>query len=248
MQLDPYEDIAAYYDCEHDQFVDDIDFYLEHLTDGPVLEVGAGTGRIMVALLRSGLTVWGVDMSEAMLRRAEIRLAAFPAARLVRGNIDDLPVDLGFPTVILPLNTLWHLPDNDAQIQLLRHIKARMPAHGRLFVDVSNPLSLSDRGAWGTMRERYSGPCEDGSLHVMSTAWDNEAEQRLRLSLTFDVTHRDGWVKRKHTTLVLRYVYRYELDLMLRQAGFSVLEVFGSYTGDPYVTDSPNLIAVAGAD
>lgn len=243
--MDDYEHIAAYYDCEHDRFVEDIAFYLDRITGGPVLEIGVGTGRIMAPLLGSGLEVWGVDPSAAMLQRAERRVRSFPAAHLLRGGVDVLPPDARFPTVILPLNTLWHIPDNDAQVHLLRTIRTRMTSGSRLFIDVSNPLSLADRGARGAMRERFSGQCEGGHLRIVSAAWDNEAEQQLQLSLTYDLTRPDGSLLRTHATLELRYLYQYELELVLGQAGFSVVDLYGSYEGEPYETESPNLIAVA---
>ena len=54
-------------------------------TGGPILEIGAGTGRVAAALAESGFEVVGVDRSTAMLRLAEERRASLApevAARL----------------------------------------------------------------------------------------------------------------------------------------------------------------------
>src|SRR5438046_1137395 len=54
---------------------------------GPLLELGAGTGRISLPLGRAGVSVVGIDRSEPMLARARQRiLRAKPARRLTRGR------------------------------------------------------------------------------------------------------------------------------------------------------------------
>lgn len=245
--MDPYRDIAAFYDCEHDAFQDDISFYLDQVTEGPVLEVGSGTGRIMLPLLRSGLEVWGVDPSAAMLDRSRLRLARFSEAKLVCGTVADVAVEPRFRTVILPLNTLWHLPNTSSQLAMLREIRARVDEGATLLVDVSNPLSLADRGARGEIRERFSGPCGSEHLRVLSSAWDDQATQQLALSLTYDITDPAGSVRRVHAAMQLRYLYRYELELVLRSGGFASEDVYGSYDREPYRADSTNLLVVAEA-
>lgn len=247
MTVDPYRHIAALYDCEHDAFNEDAAFYLDHVIEGPVLEVGSGTGRITLALLRSGLEVWGVDPSAAMLDRGRARLADFANAHLVPGIVADLPPELRFGTAILPLNTLWHLPDNESQLALLREVRSRMESGGMLLVDVSNPLALAERGARGETRVRFKGPCNDEHLTVMSSAWDDEGSQQLSLSLIYDTTDVSGSVRRTHAAFGLRYLYRYELELILRLGGFKSRAVYGSYDGEPYLADSANILVVAWA-
>ncbi len=243
--LDPYRDIATYYDCEHDRYREDIAFFLRHIGAGPVLEVGAGTGRIMESIARSGIEVWGVDPSAGMLERAREKLSSLAEAHLVHGTVADLPAGLTMRTAILPLNVLWHFLNTDAQLRLLVGVRARLMPGGKLIIDVSNPLTLADRGGRGEVRERFSGPCGDGYLRVSSSTWDDEAEQLLTLSLVYDVTDQRGSVRRTQTVLELRYLYRFELELLLCQAGFGPRELYGSYDLDPYDALSPKLLVIA---
>ena len=64
--MNEYDSIAAYYDIEHDDFRDDVDLYLNLIQEGPLLEIGAGTGRILGRLADTGLEAWGVEPSSAM--------------------------------------------------------------------------------------------------------------------------------------------------------------------------------------
>ena len=95
--LEPFED-AALYDWEYRRRRDDVRFYrmLAGERGGPVLDLGCGTGRLMVPLLRDGHVVVGVDRAPPMLARAAARVARLRAelrrrALLVRGDLRALP-------------------------------------------------------------------------------------------------------------------------------------------------------------
>ncbi|MFC3067710.1 class I SAM-dependent methyltransferase [Phenylobacterium soli] len=82
---------------------------------GSVLELGAGSGRIAVALAERGLAVTGVDLSRPMLEQAEKRRAALPAAAAGRlelrlGDMTALDLKRSFDLVICPYFTLAHVP------------------------------------------------------------------------------------------------------------------------------------------
>lgn len=245
---DPYETIAAYYDLEHASLQDDVEFYLNVLHSGPVLEVGTGTGRVMLALVRSGLEVWGVDRSEAMLRVARRRLEGYPGAHLVQADARELRLNTSFAAALLPLNTLWHLTDVDAQIRALRGLRPSLIDGGMLVIDLSNPFTMVDRGGLGEVRQRFE--VQDGERHITgySAAWDDRATQLLRLSLSYEATAPNGAIFRSRAELDLRYLYRFELELLLRHCGYRLRELFGSYSYEEYSETSPNLIALASPD
>lgn len=245
--MDPYDLIAAYYDQEHAGFTEDIDLYLEHLPAGRVLEMGAGSGRLTEALARAGLEVWAVDRSDAMLQRARHRLGEPPHVHLIHADMVQLDLDITFTSAVFTLNTLWHVTDAGSQVDVLRVARRHLEDGGLLIADHSNPLTLADRRANGQVRQRYHGVSESQSLTIWSAAWDDEVEQTLSLTLHYDVTDNEGSVGRVSSDLLLRYVYRSELELMLQAAGFQVREVFGTYDEEEYGSESPNLILLAEA-
>jgi SAM-dependent methyltransferase len=241
---DPYEAVAQFYDLEHQNFGSDVDFYLQTVQDGPVLEVGVGTGRVMLPLLEAGFDVWGVDTSPAMLSRATPKTEGFPKSHLVQASVLEMGLDVLFRSALMPLNTLWHLPSSDEQVAALRSIQRHLDQDGLLILDLSNPFTLPERGSWGEVRQRLR--CQMGEESVMgwSASWDDEAAQTLRMSLTYDRARSDGRVQRSLSEFILRYVYAGELSLMLLLAGFAKPNLFGSYELDAYSAASPNLIAV----
>ena len=89
---------APFYDWENARTVGrrDVPFWrrLAAAQDGPVLELGCGTGRITIPTARAGAHVYGIDRSAAMLARARSRvkrLKGTGSAALVRGDIRELP-------------------------------------------------------------------------------------------------------------------------------------------------------------
>jgi SAM-dependent methyltransferase len=163
----------------------------------------------------------------------------------IQRGLPDLRADGPFAAAILPLNTLWHLPDVDSMIAGLERIRSVLRPGGFLICDLSNPLTLADRGAHGDVRERFRRSFGADMLICQSAAWDDAAEQVLELQLTYDLVSPAGTVTRTVTSLELRYLYRSELDLTLRISGFSIREVFGSYDLDAYSASSPQLLVVA---
>jgi len=243
--MEPYDAIAAYYDLEHDGFDDDVELYRQMLYEGPILEVGAGTGRVAVPLAQEGIEVWGVDVSEAMLDRARERAGDAPALYLIHGDVRHLNLERRFRAAILPLNALWHLRDIDAQLEGLGAIARHLEPGARIIIDTSNPHTMDDRGASGSIRVRFHGNVSGDRVTGYSAAWDDEAQQMLTLDLWYDRLEPDGRVRRESARLELRYLYRHELELLMRLAGFQPEHVYGSYALDPYETVSERLLFTA---
>lgn len=243
--MNEYDAIAAFYDCEHAHFEDDIQFYLHALPPGTVLEVGSGTGRVAGKLAAAGYQVHGIEPSESMLVWARERFNDTPNPTFALGSLSDLPGGRRFASAILSLNTLWHITDARSQVAALRNLRRTMAPGAMLLLDVTNPLSMADRGANGQVRERFRGPCGDALLVIQSAAWDDQASQLLHLDLTYDCVSSSGAVTRTPSSLLLRYLYRSEVELMLELAGFQLREIFGSYEMGAFTADSDNILAVA---
>ncbi|MCO5219127.1 MAG: class I SAM-dependent methyltransferase [Thermomicrobiales bacterium] len=109
---DPYAEIVELYDLEHNDYFDDIELLvaLAELGEGPILELGCGSGRVIQPLAEAGHTVIGIDASEPMLAAARARLTGL-LATVVAGDMADMQAVPGGPfgMIIASLNSLMHL-------------------------------------------------------------------------------------------------------------------------------------------
>jgi SAM-dependent methyltransferase len=122
--IDLYQEHAWVYDAAFDWDIEDeVDWLIERLGEGveTILEPACGSGRMFPPFAKRGITVFGVDMSEDMLARAETRMAAhgLPAPRTFRSDIRDFDLGGTCDGAICPINSLAYLLTEE---ELLRHL------------------------------------------------------------------------------------------------------------------------------
>ncbi|MEM7743068.1 MAG: class I SAM-dependent methyltransferase [Pseudomonadota bacterium] len=109
---------------------------------GPVLEFGAGTGRISRILAAAGCEVTAVDLSPQMLAAARVN-AADDAARgritWLEGDMRSLDLGRTFGSVIVPARSFMHLLTPDAQRRALEVFRTHLAPGGRLVLDLFDP-------------------------------------------------------------------------------------------------------------
>lgn len=243
-----YAVIAAYYDLEHEGLTDDIALYRQfaRAEGSPILVLGAGTGRVSHALLRDEHEVWSVDRSPEMLGIARRRLDGVAGSHIVEADLTELDLPVRFAMAVAPLDVFSHLPGAAEQQRALGGLKRHLVPGGLLVLDLANPHTLPSQEENGIVRERFRECAEGRAITVWISIETDAANQTIALHLSYDVSV-GGPLTRQQTTLRLRWVYRYELELLLAAAGFDVDEVYGDYELGQYATNSPRLIVTARA-
>lgn len=235
------------YDEQYAHYRDDLVFYTILAADygSPVLELGCGTGRVALALAGAGHTVVGVELSGAMLARAEQRLGeAGVTERVSLHQADMRMLQLGkrFPLVIAPFNTMMHLytlPDQDAA---LAAVKRHLEVGGAFALDLYTPnFSNLDRLRREPEWAHIGG--KRGELFIYQTH-DADA-QLLESNYYLDTVAENGTLMRQTAVLKQRYYTRFELERALLQAGFTQVQVYGGFDKRRYSHDAPNLVVVA---
>lgn len=252
-----YDKIASFYDLIHADLTEDVDFLLT-LADqavGPILELGCGTGRILLPLVRAGFFVTGVDSSSAMLARATEQLSfELPAtqarAKLVEGDMTTLQLEARFGLAIISYNTLMHF-EGVAIAALLRNIWEHLQAGGMLFVDVDNPFEISDPNDDDLLvLERTMTDPETGDKIIQAaSSWVNRDAQYRHITWLFDVSPSAGGpISRTIVEADYHYLFPHELETALAGAGFRLEALFGDYNREAFGEDSARLIALAKRD
>lgn len=249
-----YDQLARFYDLTHEALTADRAFIgaLAAEASGLILELGCGTGRVLLPLARAGHTVTGVDSSAAMLARARQRLAAEPEAvrarvALVEAEMAALPDDGRFALVLIAYNTAMHLSPADLRV-VLRRVRRALREDGRLFIDVANPYALADLSEERLLAvENVLTDVEAGeTILQMSSSWPDETAQQVHVLWLYDaIPAGGGAVQRTAVQMVYHYLFPHEWELALREAGLRLVQLAGDYDGAPFTEESPRLLLTA---
>lgn len=250
-----YQNIARYYDLLHSELVDDIEFLLKlaETTGDPILELGCGTGRILIPFARSGHRVVGADASGEMLAIARAKLAGErPGTQsrvaLRQADFTEIDLDEEFGLAIIAYNTLMHLAPQ-AVAKSLATLRRHLRPEGILYIDVDNPMDVHDPGQDGLLLvDRTATDAEHDEFVVLSVSSIGDGERQIReTTWLIDVSPANGGpVKRTVAQSTLHYYFAHQLQQILQTAGFRPVGQFGDYQRRPYDADrSPRLLIVA---
>lgn len=239
-----YTPFADLYDRQYALYRDDLRFY-EQLARGAesVLELGAGSGRVTRELARAGARVTGLELSPGMLDRARARLAgAGLEARLVRGDMRDFDLEERFDLVVAPFNALMHLYTPRDQLAALRNVRRHLKPGGSFAFDVYVPRF----GPEGVLRHEGETFYEAGARTDVFVLQRIDRLNQLATTEYFVDTGGEGALRREYHTLTQRYYTRFELEWLLRHAGFTA-RLAGSFEGGPLGEDSEVMVVTCQA-
>lgn len=252
-----YDRIAHYYDLTHADLTDDIEWVLSLAKEaaGPVLELGCGSGRLLLPLARAGCTVTGIDNAAAMLARARARLQNEPddvKSRIELLEMDMAALDLAgkdgrFALAIIPYNTFMHL-DSRQKSAALKGIKRYLAGNGRLFIDLINPFAIAatpnDHAL--SLENRFTDPQTGHIVLQMASNHLDEASQLLRITWIYDASPPGGGpVQRTAATADYHYLFPHQIELLLQEAGFRLTSLAGNYDLSSFTEESERLLITA---
>src|SRR5215831_4357810 len=147
MSNDEYGLIADFYDYVVPYRTrQDIDFFVDaaRKSGGPVLEVGCGTGRVLIPTARAGIDIVGLDLSSGMLdicrkRSLEESEAVRSRVRLVQGDMRNFDAGQRFSLATIPFRPFQHLTTVEDQLACLASIHRHLVDGGELILDLFNP-------------------------------------------------------------------------------------------------------------
>jgi len=248
---DLYDHVALYRDRP------DIAFFVEAASKAgsPVLEVGCGTGRVLIPTARSGVDVVGLDLSPHMLAVCRERLRDEPEAvqsriRLVQADMRRFDIGRVFTLVTLPFRPFQHLLTVEDQLSCLESIRRHLADGGRLILDVFNPSldALVNRPLGEETAEEPEFTAPDGRRVTRrhKTVAHDRFNQIGDFELVYYVNHANGREERLVHAFRLRYLFRFELEHLLARAGFAIEDLYAGYDRSPYGSKYPGeLVFVA---
>ncbi len=248
---DLYDHVTMYRDRT------DVAFFVDAATrsGGPVLELGCGTGRVLIPTARAGIDIVGLDLSSHMLTVCRERLLHEPEAvqartQLVEGDMRQFDLGRTFALATVPFRPFQHLLTVEDQFACLTNIHRHLAPNGVLILDLFNPSldALVNQAIGREFGEEPEFETPDGRRVTRrhKTIAQDRFNQVNQYELVYYVMHPDGREERLVHAFGLRYLFRFEAEHLLGCAGFAVEAVYAGYDKRAYGSTYPGeLIFVA---
>jgi SAM-dependent methyltransferase len=227
-----YQDPAAY-EALFGPGLDDLAFYQAQAqaSDGNVLELGCGTGRLLWPLRQKGLNVEGLDASAAMLAACRAQGQALGLeAPLHLADWRSFNLGRRFAALFLPFNGLQHLHSALDLDAFFAAVRAHLAPNGRLVLDLHLPqpaiLARDPHERFGV----EDGPQTPQGERAITEQSSYDGPSQV-LTQTWTLAAPDG--STRQLSLALRQFFPQELRALLLAQGFEVLGHFGAFDQEP---------------
>jgi SAM-dependent methyltransferase len=236
-------DEAARFAAEHAHYAPDLPLWraVAGRLGGPVLDLGAATGRVAIPLAEDGHEVWAVDADHRMLAQLAQRAAA--AGTEVAQRIRTVPADLRalslgvrVPLAVAAMNTLQLLLEPEEQLRALRGVREHLAPGGEFWFDVVMPDAGEITASLGVVRSDGVHPDPESGGLLVRTAWYegwDAVTQTAEYTVRIDAVAADGAMT---TRLRMHRVHLFtppELGHLLARAGLEPLQCWGGFAGEP---------------
>jgi SAM-dependent methyltransferase len=227
---------ARYDDSEAEMFeAEVIDPVVEVLVElagsGRALELGIGTGRIALPLARRGVSVHGIDLSQAMVARLRAKRDGEDIGVTI-GDFATTTVDGSFSLAYLVFNTIMNLRTQAAQVACFRNAAAHLEPGGCFVIEVTIP----------DLRRLPPGE----TFHVFNASENHWGIDEYEVATQGLTSHHfetvDGTIER--LSIPFRYAWPSELDLMAQLAGMRLRSRWGGWRREPFTSESTKHVSV----
>jgi SAM-dependent methyltransferase len=253
MKIDIREKAARYYDLFAPEY-DDLPFYRQRTSSSMrMLELGCGTGRVLVPLAARCASIHGLDGSAAMLDRcrAKIQAARLTNANITLADITDFDLENRFDLIIAPFRVMQNL-DSDEQIAgLFACISQHLAERGTCILNVFNPRYDRATMLWHWQRP-YEDPGDQAVMPDGTVVRHCEYRKRIQADplviypeLIFRA-YRDGeLIDTTVLPIAMRCWYPDEFRALIQDAGFRIVNAWGGYDGERYNEGSELIVEFA---
>jgi len=260
-----FDEYAPLYDVVYaDHEFDDVEFYVDRATaaDGPVLDVGCGTGRVYLELLRAGVDADGVDVSRGMLDELERKAAAADLDPSVwRADMTELDPPREYALVIVPFRSFLHNCTVDDQVAALQRFHEALAPDGELVFNVFPPDFERICGEYGEPQAAHVAVGDRVFRRETVTEFVDEVNQIVSYQWVVtpagpdadvdpDAVHDDVSLPPEVPGLLvdefeLCLIGRQQFELLFRVAGYEEWSVYGGFDLEPFADTSQEMVWVA---
>jgi SAM-dependent methyltransferase len=224
---------------------EDTEFYKKIINEVPgrALEIGCGTGRLLLPYLQEDLEVDGVEPSQAMIDRCREKGRTLGVAPvLYKQYMQDLDLPYRYQTIFIPLASFMLVTDRDEAVKALKSMYDHLDTGGQIVIPLFIPREQlsSSKKEWTVRRV---GEREDGAKIVLNQASDIAFHEQKQTNWNrYEIYVNDALSDTRFSVSTLRWYYKHEFVMLLEGSGFTDISIYGGYDGSPLTDDRQFMI------
>jgi SAM-dependent methyltransferase len=250
LEQTPFDDGELY-----DVLLGDLPYGREYYLDlarqanGPVLDLACGTGRILIPCLQAGVDVEGVDLHLPMLQRLRDKAQRLEAEPLLhQADMRQFRLARQFALIMIPFNSFVHNLATTSQIETLECCRDHLLPGGILAFDAFFPgleiISLPDNTRVLELETRH--PETGRTVRIFDTRrFDRVAQIQRSLNEVEELDEQGRVVATHRSATSIRWIYKSEMELLLRVAGFARWEIYGDFDRRPLLRETDAMVVEA---
>ncbi|OME89807.1 MULTISPECIES: class I SAM-dependent methyltransferase [Paenibacillus] len=207
----------------------DVEYYLERLKEvkGKVLEVGCGSGRVLIPLLQAGIDMEGVDNSAAMLDSCRRRVEELGlATKLYEDEMHNFALTDSYEAIIIPAGSFQLVEGREQAVAALHHFYSHLKPGGRLIMDLFIPTDIEANHA--------STRTWETSDHEVIILEERITEMNLLEQKTVSIMKYEKWkegnlIQTELQRFPLSWYGYHEFELMLEKQGYEEITKSADY-------------------
>jgi len=219
---------------------DDIEFYKKIIPPhSKVLELGSGTGRLGVPLLRNDVEYFGLELSKEFCNYTRSKLLHEEHQnQIIHGDMTSFKIDHKFDYIFVAFNTFLHLLTNDKAAQCFQCVKSHLSDNGIFILDIVHPhpsflfksnnkpeLVMDFKDSTNDDIVKIYEYCEyNHETEICDIIWEYRYQKYVDSSKQFEYQ--------------MRMYYPDTINRLLIDNGFYIDEVYGDYDMNRFKEDS----------
>ena len=242
------------YDLAYSWRTEDVPFWVGRAKEagGPVLEVGCGTGRVLIPTLQAGVDIDGFDIHPGMIEFLKQKAAGLGLApRLSVADMRDFTMPRRYALITIPFRAFQHLLTTADQVAALRCIREHLEGGGALIFNIFHPSfdkMVQPDGVQALERE-FAHPVSGLPVAMYTKRQTDRVNQVLRVEREVVESDARGYAAHTHRDrFALRWIWKAEMELLLAAAGFTRWDVLGGFDGRPLEKDTDEMVWTAWKD
>lgn len=235
-----------WYDQIAERYTEDIPYYVELAkdSDGSVLELACGNGRVGIPVIESEVEYYGIDITESMLKhfkeKAEARCLTL---KLFHQDIRLMEFDREFGLIYYPYTAIAHIHEREDLRILLGRVRKHLNDKGTFAFDLFNPsIKLLDRdsGEHFPVHE-FVDPESGDKVIVTETVNYDKASQINYVLWHYNIGGKEDAITNE---LNIRVFYPQEMDFIMESCGFEIVHKYGWFDKSPFESDSKRMVYI----